>query len=256
MMSGSRFHERRPYLFVALMELLILVVYLAAGVVAVALPAVGVYGMVAIAQVVLCVAVAGILTRMRWWRKVGFQQASVRTLLLMSPMLLPALTNFYPGLEFPGWAQTFGYLLLALSVGFVEEGIFRGVMLRTLEPLGQVRAVVITTVMFSLSHGMNVLAGQSWAQAAMQLGYTAAIGVAFAALVLRGRAIWPLIIVHGLIDFVAFLANPALVSDPMVDLVVNLSVTVAFAVYGVWVFGRFSPASRGSKAAELVPAGS
>lgn len=240
-MSRRRFFERHPYWSVALLELVMVVVYLAAAVAVVVWPQLGGFGMLAVAETVMALILAAILTRRRWWRLVGFRKASPRTLLLIAPMLLPALVNFYPGCLFPGWAEIAGYLLVALSVGFVEEVLFRGVMLRTVEPLGQVRAVVVTTVMFSLSHLLNVFGGGAWWQSAMQVGYTAAIGVAFAALALRGGALWPLIIVHGLIDFVAFLANPALVSDPAVEVPVNLAITAAFIVYGVWVFRRCSP---------------
>ncbi len=237
LMSRPSFADRHPYIFVVLIELLVISAYLVAGTIA-TLQHLDEHAMLGIAQAVLVVALAAIVTRLGWWGRIGFRKASAGGLLLVAPILLPAVTNLYPGPAWPGLTTAAGFLLLTMGIGFVEEVAYRGLMLQAVAPRGQWRAIVITTVMFSLTHLMNMMSGEDWWQALMQLGYTAAIGFALAALMLRGSAIWPLIIVHGLIDFVSFMSNPALRADPVVEAGVNAAITVIFVGYGLWVLRR------------------
>lgn len=244
-MAAGSFPERRPYTFVALMEFTIIGVYLLAGTVDHFLQ-LGGLGVYALANAALVVILAIILTRLRWWRRIGFRPASRAVFVLAAPMLLPAVLNVYPGVAFPGLAQTLGFLALALAVGFVEETAFRGLMLRALEPRGVWRAIIVTTVLFSVTHLMNILAGEAGLQAVMQLLYSAAIGFAFTALVLRTGVIWPLIIPHALIDFVVFLRAPGAVLAPGVEIGIDIAVTVAFAIFGLLVLNRAGGLGRSS----------
>lgn len=232
--------ERRPYLFITLLELAIIAVYLAAGTVGHLLHLDGL-GLYALANAALCVILAAIVARLGWWWRIGFRRTTSAALVWVLPTLLPALLNAFPGLVPPGLAQAGGFLALALMVGFVEETAFRGLMLRALQPLGTWRAVLITTVLFSATHLMNVLAGEGGLQAVLQLLYSAAIGFAFTAIVLRTGTIWPLVVAHGLIDFVAFLQDPSLLLPVHVEIGIDVAVTVVFLAYGAFVL-RTTPA--------------
>lgn len=243
------FPERRPYLFVLLLELLVVAVFLLAGTLDHVLQLGGGLRMYALANAILTVAVALLITRLRWWGRVGFRPAGRRQLLWVLPMAVPVLLNAYPGLDPGGPVAVAGFLGLALLVGFVEEAVFRGLMLRTLERLGVGRAVAITTVLFSVTHLMNVMAGESTFQAVLQLAYTAAIGFAFTAYALRAGTIWPLIVVHALIDFVAFLQDATIPVPPVVEITVAVVVTAGFTAYGAWLLTRPSPVSAAAREA-------
>jgi len=233
-MLRAAFSERRPYQFVLLVELMVIGVYLVSGTAAHLLHFGGL-GVYVVANAALTVLLAVVLTRMRWWHRVGFRRADGRTLLWVLPMCLPVLVNIYPGLAPGGVSRVAGFLALALMVGFVEESAFRGLMLRVLQPRGVWRAVVITTALFSLTHLMNIMAGETGLQAALQLLYAGAIGFAFAALALRSGVLWPLVAVHALIDFVAFLQDPAVTVPRTAEVVLDLVVTVVFVAYGLVV---------------------
>lgn len=231
------FPERHPYLFVGLVTSLIIAVYLTAGTADYFLHFGGL-GVYAVANGVLTVVLALVITGLGWWRKVGFRPVSKRGLLWLLPMLLPVLLNFYPGLAPGGLGAVLGFLVLALLVGFVEEATFRGLMLRALKRVGEWRAVVITTALFSLTHLMNMMAGEGALQAVLQLCYTAAIGFAFTAYALRTGAIWPLIIVHALIDFVAFLQDTAIAVSPVAEITLAGVVTAWFVGWGCYLMSR------------------
>ncbi len=96
--------------------------------------------------------------------------------------------------------------MLAGLIGFVEEVFFRGLILRAIAPRGLWKAAIISSIVFGLLHSLNPLAGANPLDTLLQLGYTLAIGFGFAAVALRTRVIWPLVLIHGLIDFASFLA--------------------------------------------------
>ena len=229
---------RHPYRFVAGLEGLVLVVYLAAGTVASVAGLTGLW-LYAIANIVLTVAVAVILTVMGWWRRVGFRAPRRRRdLLFFLVPFLPVVINAVPGVQFVGAVAVTGLLLLALMVGFVEESVFRGLMLTTLRARGAWRAVIVTSVLFGLTHLANVLAGATVVETISQLAYTIAFGIAFAALVLRKGIVWPLVLAHAAIDAVFFLQVPGFEFSTAWTLMINGGVVVVFTAYGLFVMRR------------------
>jgi len=127
------------------------------------------------------------------------------------------------------------FLVITLLIGFAEEAIFRGLMLNTLKANGFWRAAMITALLFGLSHALNVLSGKSMAETAAQIFYAVAFGFAFAALVLKKGILWPLVIVHFLIDFASFLARPGFTISPDWNLLLVVGLAVIFTAYGLFV---------------------
>lgn len=90
-------------------------------------------------------------------------------------------------------------LAMMLFVGYYEEVLARGLILERCRIVFQARwpAVVVSSLLFGLGH-----AYQGW----FGVVQTALIGLVFATLVLRWGRLWPVIIAHGLINFVALMA--------------------------------------------------
>lgn len=232
---NAAFAERHPYWFVTGVELAVILVYLAAGTIAhfAGLSNLGLYGL---ANLALAVLVAAALTRLGWWVGVGFRRpARTSDLWYFVPPFVPVLVNFVPEIEIPEAGVLLQVLAITLAVGFVEEGVFRGLMLHALEPRGVWKAAIITSLVFGVTHSMNLMVGRSVAETAAQVLYAVAIGFAFAALVLRTGLIWPLVLAHFVIDFTGFLVNPAYVYPPGWELVIALGLTAVFAAYGMFV---------------------
>jgi uncharacterized protein len=76
--------------------------------------------------------------------------------------------------------------------------------------------VFITSVLFGVAHGMNVIYGASTVCPALQVGYAIGLGFTSAALVLVTRLIWPVILAHALINFSAALNSATHVITPTV----------------------------------------
>ena len=234
-MKRNRFAERHPYWFVAILEIVVIVVYLIAGTIAhfLKLSNLGLYGL---ANLGLTVILAVLLTGMGWWKAVGFRSPDRRgDLLYFLVPFIPMFINFIPGVE----VTSFGYLLqvfaITLMVGFAEEGIFRGLMLNALKAQGLWQAAMITALLFGLTHALNALTRKSLAENLAQICYALAIGFAFAALVLRTRLLWPLVLAHWLIDFINFIQIPGFTYPAPWNVLITVSIAVVFTAYGVYV---------------------
>ena len=213
-------------------------VYLAAGTVAhfAHLSNLGLYG---VAQVGLIIVVSVLLTAMGWWRAVGFRRPDDwADLRYFAVPLVPLVINLIPGVAVTTLRHLALVLAIALMVGFVEEAFFRGLMLNSLRAKGLWRAVIVTSLLFGLTHAMNMLAGRSAIDAASQIFYATAIGFAYAALVVKRGIIWPLVLAHSLIDFTNFIQRPGFAFSPGWALAITVGVGFVFTAYGLFVMLR------------------
>ena len=234
-MTHAPFAQRHPYWFVALLEVVTIAVYLLVGTVAyfTQLSNEWLYGS---ASLLLSIIAAVLLTRMGWWKIVGFRSPNQpRDLWYFVLPLLPAVINLIIGLEVSSLVRLAEFFVITLLIGFAEETIFRGLMLNTLKAHGVWRAAIITALLFGLSHALNGLAGKSMAETAAQIFYAVAFGFAFAALVLKKGILWPLVIVHFLIDFASFLQRPDFTLATEWNILLVVALAVIFTVYGVFV---------------------
>lgn len=238
-MQPNSFAMRRPYLFSALIVILILAVFLIAGTAVFMLePSNPDLSLYFIANLSLSVIFLILLAVRRWWKSVGLQAPSQRQpLWLYALPVLPVLSNLVFGIQARSFTNILLYALLALAIGFVEEVAFRGLILRALAPRGVWRAAIISAVLFGLSHAMNALAGSVTLDVLLQIAYTCAIGFCFAAIALRAGTIWPLILIHALIDFASFLANDGFnhAATGAFDIVTAAVYTLAFTAFGVYL---------------------
>ncbi|MGY2896506.1 CPBP family intramembrane glutamic endopeptidase [Deinococcus sp. UYEF24] len=235
-MKRPPFAERHPLWFVALLELAVTLVSLLVGTAA-HVTRVSSEGVTATASTILSVLAVGLLSALSWWRAAGFRRADTpHDLLWFLPLLLPVVLNLCLGLDFRSLILTVELLLISLLIGFSEETIFRGLMLNALKAKGPWTAATVTSVLFRLSHALNLLSGKSGAEILIQICYALAIGFGFAAVALTTGLLWPLILVHALIDFTSFLGRTEL--SPTWNAVAGIGVTFAFMSYGLFLVQR------------------
>jgi membrane protease YdiL (CAAX protease family) len=147
------------------------------------------------------------------------------------------------------------YTLLYVSVGFVEEILFRGVMMTVLvQKWGRTRggiykAVILSSALFGLLHLANFAAGRYTLLAALtQTGYALFFGVFFGACMLRNNSIWPVIFSHFLFDFCGTLNQIAVggtftrsvETDPN-NALIALALTLPLFLYGLFILRRVTP---------------
>lgn len=144
----------------------------------------------------------------------GFRPpASWRACLLGWPLLAFALLNASDWIE-GKMGLVFDPILIAtlvllyLSTGLIEEGLFRGLLMGLFarkwgrERGGVLKAVLASSLLFSVLHLMNWAMGRYDALAALsQMGFAFSFGVLFAALYARTGSLWSGIVLHMAVDF-------------------------------------------------------
>jgi uncharacterized protein len=156
--------------------------------------------------------IAVVLTRLHWWRRVGFTPLREwRAPHLVIPLLL-ILVLPTVGLSARGVLAT-TTLVLTLQVGFLvidifmEEVTYRGVILEALAALSPSVRITIAAILFGLSHLDNLfLPGADELGVAYQIFEAALVGMLFGAVRLRMNTIWPVMVVHATYDLMLVLA--------------------------------------------------
>ena len=248
MHTPLRFAERQPLVFSLLILALLLAVN-AAGVAAAQAMSLPPQSFSLVTEIVVVIVLAIVVSAMRWWREIGFRKAESPKALLW---FLPALALTAGSLSFGIYTTEIRALLvfavLAAASGFVEETIFRGLMLRAFLPRGAWTAVLVPSVIFGLSHAANLLAGADPLVTGVQILYALAIGIGFGAVAVKTRLIWPLVIAHGLGNFFSFInapTNQALTGSLLTHfLVVTSAYVVLFTAYGLYLMLHKEPVER------------
>ncbi len=190
-------------------------------------------------HVVLSLYVVLALTRLGWWRRTGFRRPMrLRSLFLLWLPLLPTLLGLTRPLAPAAVTTVLVDAAVMLMIGFHEEAIFRGVLLHGSRFLGALRAVLVTATVFGLFHFNNILTGQQdVGTTIVQVVMATMTGIVYGAVRVRTATIWPLVLIHGLHNFLNTLAAPtgegATVSfiEQLLGTVVPLLPLVAVALF-------------------------
>ena len=126
-------------------------------------------------------------------------------------------------------------------VGFAEEGLVRGVILRALTPTGLRRAVLASAAIFGLGHLANILTGAAVPTTAVQVLEDTFLGIAFAGACLYTGSIWPVVVLHVSLDL-ADVAGRGFAFPPTqagtAPVLVPIVLTGLCALYGWWLLRR------------------
>jgi CAAX protease family protein len=181
---------------------------------------------------------------------------------LVWPLVLLSLLNFsslFDGsLEIdtsrPGLIVLFCFL--NLSIGFCEEVMGRGVVLSVMlrkwgtTRRGIYRAALVSGALFGAAHIFNLVTGHLPLLSNLtQIVYSIFFGVFFAACFLRNNSIWPLIIMHTVLDFGGGLrhiavdggSQAAVANSTAAGIISALVVTMPLLLYGLFILRKVTP---------------
>jgi membrane protease YdiL (CAAX protease family) len=201
-------------------------------------------------ELITALVLVAIITLLGWWRKVGFRSINYGGFKFIVPIILLILTilnlawvtddsgKWFMGFDSP--IQIFEMLGVMLLLGFVEEGVFRGVFLYGLSSrFSPFYAVLVSALVFGSFHFVNIFVGADPIDTIYQATHAAAMGFLYGSLRLRLGAIWPLMILHGLWDMSLFILGSVNNSDPTsqsTNIISGLSITAPALIYGIFVF--------------------
>lgn len=147
-----------------------------------------------------------------WWQPILTLSGLYGAYILFGRYLVPEILklgdrpNISHLMNIPGNLQGLivALILVWITAAFLEELIFRGFLLNAIDTLlGNTNwsmwgSVVLSSIIFGVIHAYQGLTG---------ILITGSIGFIFGvAFVLNGRRLWPLIVMHGIIDTLSFIS--------------------------------------------------
>ena len=191
------------------------------------------------------------LSTLGWWKNIGFTSIKEGGVKFLLPIIFIILSILYfawsqdaSGKWFWGFdspLQLVTLLGVMFLLGFVEEGIFRGVLFYGLSTkLAPFLTVFISALVFGLFHFVNLLGGAEFTATIYQVIHAFAMGFLYASLRLKIGAIWPLMIMHGFWDFSLFvLQSTVKTTQDGVSMGAGLSIAIPSLMYGLFVYWRW-----------------
>jgi len=158
------------------------------------------------------VVLALFLTSVRWWQPVFFPgKVSPRRWMWIAPVLvvIPIVLRLI-GIDYGRYASGVVAVSLfsGLFIGFAEEVLTRGIVVKMLRDAGrsEYAVMLLSSLLFALLHTVNLLSGLSAATVAVTVFYTFTFGIVmYLTLRVTGSLVWP-IVLHALFDPTQFLA--------------------------------------------------
>ena len=146
--------------------------------------------------------------------------------------------NFAAGVAFNGFAA-----------GALEELVFRGLILSLLlsdnsddhNPSNTWRAIIISSLLFSVPHALNLFVGHAEARVFAQLVWSFLLGIVFACLRINGRSIWPVAVLHGVMNAFVHVNRIGIEIEPSL----LRAAALAFAPVPLCIYGAILLRKRG-----------
>ena len=211
----------RPYLALILTTLGLIVFLAAVGTVSYLLGFTG-YLPLAAAFIPLAIALGIFLSVRQSWRATGFRPVAktypgvLKAIVLVAALPI-AVIVCSDGVNASG-AAIIEFAGLALLVGFVEETIFRGILLRAFASHNAIVGFVATSIGFAVAHSAAAISpNQSIATTLNTIVFAFLFGVIASFLVRMTDSICPAIALHATFDFAGFVFHPR--SATITDLV-------------------------------------
>ena len=145
------------------------------------------------------------------------------------------------GTTLPDWATLLAIVFgSALGAAVAEELLYRGVLLRALEPRGRVFAALLTAALFVLTHFSRVILGASIEEWILGVLLQLPLAIALAAVAFRLDSLWPLIAWH----FAADITLPLVGTASTTFVLVYLGLSVVIGIMGLWLLWQDRRAAR------------
>lgn len=149
--------------------------------------------------------------------------------------------SLFEGAVLPAWASLLVVVVgVALGAAIFEEILYRGVLLRALEPRGKLFAGVVTATAFGLTHVSKIILGGSVAEWLPSMLLIIPLGIGLAAVAFRLDTIWPLVVWHFAYDVTSLLGA----AQSTAYVVSLLALIAVVGVMGIWLLRQDDRAAR------------
>jgi len=165
----------------------------------------------------------------------GFRNPDVtknQRVLFFLPLLVAEMLPFINGINTSISLLTVTLLFLfAAVVGINEELFFRGLIFKVLSTKSVKYAVIASAVIFGIGHAATALSGSDPVYVVVLIIFAGLFGLVCAEIVVITKSIMPVIIWHGLHDFIANITLETMSTLGMTLLIAQTLILCLYAVY-------------------------
>ena len=161
---------------------------------------------------------------------------SLKNYLYFIPLGLMISVNLWNGVTMNvSVLETVIFILSMLCVGFIEEVIFRGFLLKAMCKDNIRLAIFVSSIIFGLGHIVNLLNGRELLPTLLQICYATAIGFLFTIFFYKGKSLLPCIITHSIFNSIAIFAVQR---TQMFSIITSILLCVISLGYALWILKR------------------
>jgi len=166
----------------------------------------------------------------------GFDFKTNPKVLYFLPLIVAEILPFMNGFDQSVSLIQIGLLFLfAAVVGINEELFFRGLMLKVLSIKGVKYAIIVSSLLFGIGHAFTALGGSEPLYVVILIIFAGLFGLVCAEIVVMTKSIIPLIIWHGLHDFIA---NITLENINTLSITILITQTLILCLYALFLWRK------------------
>ncbi|MHA7964125.1 CPBP family intramembrane glutamic endopeptidase [Paenibacillus sp. CAU 1782] len=148
------------------------------------------------------------------------------------PLLAVEAFSFLPGFrENLSMGYVLAVVLFTLMVGINEEVYFRGLILKRLSEKGIRYAAIVSSVLFSVVHLVNVVSGADLTYTGLQIVFAALFGFVCAELVILTKSLIPVILWHFIHDCIGYVTVGEITMPALISVIIQIVLMLAYSVY-------------------------
>ena len=185
--------------------------------------------------ILVVITLAYYIIRYRGISMLGFRKVkkgTAKSVLYYSPLLFIAFSPLATGVDLEkGAAFLFANLFLTLGIGMAEEIIFRGIICNLWLKYGVVEAMLLSSVLFGMSHILNVAGGAGLLATILQICFAIVYGMVFTLIFIEGNSLIPCVLMHALHDFCSFICAEGAMRSDIILGVIQSVILLAYFLY-------------------------
>lgn len=152
------------------------------------------------------------------------------------PAIVLSSLSYIEGLNKEGVVYILASFFMAAGVGLEEELCFRGYIFNIWKGKGDKIAIIVTSVLFGVTHVANIMSGQNWIATILQIIFAFSYGMVFTMMYLLGKSLWPCIFIHFFHNFSSFICDE---SNLKLEYGISAVQTVLMVIYVVMMILRY-----------------
>lgn len=192
----------------------------------------------AVLGVVLTEIMLGWLRKNELFQEYGLCKSQIgpKKMLFYFPLLIMASVNLWHGIAMNySVLETIFYIISMLSVGFLEEIIFRGLLFKELCKDNVKTAMIVSSVTFGIGHIVNLVngSGADLFSNLLQVGYAIAAGFLFTIIFYKTKSLVVCIVTHGMLNALSVFSNEAVITPAweIVSAAALAGISILYSIY-------------------------